>query len=256
MKLFTTFLLFFFYLSSTAQTFEGNWVGQVSNQSVSLQSEMIIKKINANQLEGELIVTSNGAKDVYTLKATVIANTAMGKLTYKVDGTIFDCSLVIKSQEIQQVISFQGQPILDGKYAKSNGSVATRETTKPDNLFRDPKLIGKWTYSENYSSSGGFYGSVNSTIILNADGTIDDGGATSYASGSGNSVMNKGTENQTIAQLKALNAKWFTKGNIFCWRIVINGKTTDVENAKYYIENGTLLLTDLQTGKKTLYQKQ
>jgi hypothetical protein len=53
-----------------------------------------------------------------------------------------------------------------------------------------------------------------------------------------------------ITQIKAVGARWFTKGNMLYWRITINGKVTDVPNSKYYIEKGALLLTDYNTGKK------
>ncbi|MFN3848850.1 MAG: hypothetical protein ACK4NY_05460 [Spirosomataceae bacterium] len=253
MKNITIIFLVFINQMVFAQSFEGIWVGTVSGQNGSVQSELTIKNLTNNQISGELVVFSGAEKDSYSLKSNTTGSNALGKLTYK-DGTTFDCSMSLVNGQIQQKILYQGQVILQGVFTKKGANQPQNVVTK-DNLFRDTKLVGRWTYSENYSSSGGFYGGTQSTIVLNADGTVDDGGATSYASGGGNSVMNKGGENQMITQLKALNARWFTKGNIFCWRITIDGKTTDVENSKYYIENGALLMTDLKTGKKTLYQK-
>lgn len=247
--------LFFINHFTFSQNFEGNWVGTVSGTNGSIQGELALKNQPSNQLSGELVIFGGNERDSYILKGNTSANTASGKLTYK-DGTVFDFTMSFVNGMIQQKISFHGQVILEGKFSRKSTNVTTStNNSKPDNLYRDPKLVGKWVYSENYNSSGGFYGGTQSTIILNADGTIDDGGSSSYASGGGNSVMNKGGGNQTIAQLKALGARWFTKGNIFCWRITVNGKTTDVENSKYYTENGALLMTDLQTGKKTLYQR-
>lgn len=253
MKKITILLLFLISQMLSAQSFEGVWTGTISGQNGSLQAELAIKNATNSQFGGELVIFAGNEKDSYTLKGNAVGNIASGKLTYK-DGTVFDCSMNFANGQIQQKISYQGQVILQGLFAKKGTNIPQNANSK-DNLFRDPKLVGSWVYSENYSSNGGFYGGVQSTIVLNADGSIDDGGATSYASGGGNSVMNKGNENQMIAQLKALNARWFTKGNIFYWRITVNGKTSDVENSKYYIENGALLMTDLKTGKKTLYQK-
>jgi len=255
MKLIQTLLasLFLCPIGLMAQVFDGNWTGQLANQSGSLTSEMSLKSAG-NQLSGELIVLANTGKDSYILQGTITANKATGKLIYQ-DGTVFELSMQYANGQITQTISYQGQPILQGSFTKKGKTNPTAAiATKPDNLHRDPQLVGHWVHSTQYSSSG-FYGGTSSVFILNSDGTLDDGGATSYASGSGNSAMSKGGGDQTIAQLKSLGARWFTKGNIFCWQIPINGKITTVESARYYVENGSLSLTDLQTGKKTLYQR-
>lgn len=249
-------ILFFSKLSLMAQSYDGNWYGQVQNANGNLEAEMNLKTSVNNQVTGQMLILANGAKDIYTLKGNVSTNTATGSLTYK-DGTIFNFSMQLNNGKIQQNISYNGQVILQGSYSKETKVIAqSSPINKPDGLYRDPNLVGKWTNKENYSSNGGFYGGSSSSIILNADGSIDDGGSSSYVSGPNSSGNSSGGGNSAIAQVKAAGARWFTKGNILYWRVIVNGKTTDVPNSKYYIERGALLLTDVNTGKKLLYYKE
>jgi hypothetical protein len=237
-----------------AQSFTGDWYGNVQNANGSLPAEMHLKVSINNSLEGQLIVLANGAKDNYILKGNANAMNAGGTLTYK-DGTVFDFSMQFANTQIRQQISYNGQVILNGTFNRQSANASAATITSSDGLYRDPNLIGKWTIQENYSSNGGFYGGSASTIILHADGTIDDGGSSSYISGPNSSGRSEGGGNKMIAEAKAAGVRWFTKGNIFYWRLVVNGQLTDVANSKYYIEKGALLLTDLKTGKKQLYYK-
>ncbi|WP_435356367.1 hypothetical protein [Emticicia sp. SJ17W-69] len=247
-------LFIFSKLTAMAQSFDGNWYGQVQGTNGTLQAEMNLKT-STNQVNGQVIVSSNGAKELYTLRGNMNSSTVTGTLAYK-DGTIFNFSMQLNKGKIQQNINYNGQVILQGNYTKeAKITIQNTPNNKPDGLYRDPNLVGKWTNQENYSSNGGFYGGSSTSIILNADGTIDDGGSSSYVSGPNSSGNSSGGGNSAIAQVKAAGAKWFTKGNILYWRVTVNGKTTDVANSKYYIERGALLLTDVNTGKKLLYYK-
>lgn len=248
-------LFLFSKLTVIAQSYNGNWFGQVQNAKGTLQAEMNLKA-SANQITGQVIVISDGVKDIYQLKGNVSTNTATGTLVNK-DGTIFNFLMQLNNGTIQQNISYNGQVILQGNYTKETKIIKQNtNSNKADELYRDPNLVGKWTNKENYSSNGGFYGGSSSSIILNADGTIDDGGSSSYVSGPNSLGNSSGGGNAAIAQVKAAGARWFTKGNILYWRFIVNGKTNDVANSKYYIERGVLLLTDVNTGKKLLYYKE
>lgn len=237
-----------------AQSFTGDWKGNVQNANGSLLAEMQLKVSSNSSVEGQLTVLANGAKDNYVLKASINATIATGTLTYK-DGTIFNFSMQLTNGQIRQEISYNGQLILTGTFSKQNTNTSIVNTPSSDGLYRDPNLVGKWEIHENYSSSGGFYGGSTSAIVLNADGTIDDGGSGSYVSGPNSSGKSTGEGNKMIAEAKALGARWYTKDNLFYWRLLVNGKVTDVANSKYYIERGALLLTDLKTGRKQLYYK-
>lgn len=247
-------LLFYSPLILVAQSFTGDWSGNMQNANGSLPAEMQLKITTNNSVDGLLTVLANGAKDNYTLKGNVNATIATGTLTYK-DGTIFNFSMQLTNEQIRQEISYNGQVILSGTFSKQNANVSVASAPNADGLYRDPNLVGKWEIQENYSSSGGFYGGSSSAIVLNADGTIDDGGSGSYVSGPNSSGKSTGEGNKMIAEAKALGARWYTKDNLFYWRLLVNGKVTDVANSKYYIERGALLLTDLKTGKKQLYYK-
>ena len=253
-KIFLSILLFYFPLMSIAQSFAGDWYGNVQNVNGSLPAEMQLRASANNSVDGQLTVLANGTKDSYVLKGNINATIATGTLTYK-DGTIFNFSMQLTSGQIRQEISYNGQIILNGTFSKQNLNANATITPSSDGLYRDPNLVGKWEIQENYSSTGGFYGGSSSAIVLNADGTIDDGGSGSYVSGPNSSGKSTGGGNKMIAEAKALGARWYTKDNIFYWRLLVNGKVTDVANSKYYIERGALLLTDLKTSKKQLYYK-
>ncbi|MDI9878950.1 hypothetical protein [Flectobacillus longus] len=247
---------FFMSLSETiAQNFIGNWQGQVQGNGGALQAEMSITNAGNKQIVGKLHLYSGATLESYELKCNVNPNNASGTLSYK-DGTVFGLEMIWQNNTIQQQISYNNQVILQGSFSKKTEATKPADTsTKPDGLFRDPNLVGIWTHHENYSSNGGFYGGSSTSIVLHADGTIDDGGSSTHVSGPNSSGNSSGGENSVIAQIKAVGARWFTKGNILYWRITINGKVTDVPNSKYYIEKGALLLTDYNTGKKMLYYK-
>ncbi|MBA4852617.1 hypothetical protein [Emticicia sp. BO119] len=246
-------ILILFSISNyaTAQSFAGVWQGNLQNANGTLPAEMNLKVTATNSIDGQLNVMVNGSKDDYVLKGSTRGASATGILTYK-DGTVFNFSMQITNDQISQQVSYNGQVILNGTFNKKTTQM---NTVSSDGLYRDPTLVGKWVIEENYSSGGGFYGGSSSGIILNADGTIDDGGGSSYVSGPNSSGRSESGGNQMIAEAKALGARWYTKGNIFYWRLKINGKVTDIANSKYYIEKGALLLTDLKTGKKQLYYK-
>lgn len=257
MTLQKTVLFINFFLSvflSMGQSFDGNWNGTLQGSQGSLPAELNLKVLANTQVSGQMNVFSNGLKDVYILKGSLNQGIVKGTMEYK-DGTIFNFVMQLNSGQIKQTISFNNQIILNGNFSKSQIAVTTTNSVKPDGLYRDPNLVGKWTNQENYSSNGGFYGGSSTSIILNADGTIDDGGSSSYVSGPNSSGNSSGGGNSAIAQVKAAGARWFTKGNILYWRVNVNGKVTDVPNSKYYIERGALLLTDVNTGKKMLYYK-
>lgn len=249
-----------FFLSmllSIGQSVDGSWSGTVQGSQGSLPAELTLKTLANTQITGQMIVFSNGLKDVYILKGNVSQVNVKGTLEYK-DGTTFSFAMQLNNGQIKQTISYNNQVILEGSFTKAGIATSpptTNTAIKPDGLYRDPNLVGKWTNQENYSSNGGFYGGSSTSIILNADGTIDDGGSSSYVSGPNSSGNSSGGGNSAIAQVKAAGARWFTKGNILYWRVKVNGKVTDVPNSKYYIERGALLLTDVNTGKKLLYYK-
>ncbi len=257
MKKILLFYTFFILMGTPifAQSFLGTWQGQVKGSNGGLKAELSLE-INANQLTGQMLVYSGGETNTYQIKGNVAVNMATGTLTYN-DGTVFTFVMQLQNNVMQQKISYNNQVILEGNFAKvtSISPSTTHTSVKADGLSRDPNLVGKWTYQENYSSNGGFYGGSSMSIILNADGTIDDGGSRSYVSGPNSSGNSSSGGNSDIAQVKAAGARWFTKGNILYWRVNVNGKITDVPNSKYYIEKDALLLTDVNTGKKKLYYK-
>ena len=254
MKSYFFALLFFYFSDSSAQSFMGTWLGTVRGSTGSLNAEMsLISNENKTQLSGNLRVENAGLLDNYEVEAKVNGNVAKGTLKYK-DGTVFPFEMSNIGGVLTQNVFFNNQLILEGTY-KAGSLKQANEIAKNDGLYRDPKLIGSWVHHENYSSNGGFYGGSSSTIELFADGRIGDGGSSNYISGPNSSGNSGGGGNSAVDQVSASGARWFTKGNMFYWRVKVNGQIKDVANSKYYLEKGALLLTDLQSGKKKLYYK-
>jgi hypothetical protein len=252
MKILISFFLSLCFVGLRAQSYEGKWTGNVQNANGVLNAEMNLKNnATRTQLSGTLLVENAGSKDQYIIDGKITNNTMIGTLKYQ-DGTIFPFEMALVEGTISQKIYYNKQVILEGSYQKY-ALKKPIEATKKDGLYRDPNLVGHWTHHENYSSSGGFYGGSSSSIVLFADGRIGDGGSESYVSGPNSSGSSSGSS--TIDKVSASGARWFTKGSIFYWRVNVNGQTKDIANSKYFIKDGALLLTDLQTGKKMLYYR-
>ncbi|WP_157634570.1 hypothetical protein [Spirosoma panaciterrae] len=256
-----------------SQTLVGSWSGLLSSPNApgaTLQSVISLHSMG-RQLSGELRVQSAGKQDQYVLKGMAEKQQAQGTATYPTDGTVFQFEAQLQNNQLLFAVGQHGNVLMSGVLIRletpstvGKSPQATRITppalsAKPEGLYRDPALIGAWRLETNYGggiTDGGFYGSTSSTLLLNADGTLGDGGSSGYASGAGVSVQSSGSGNtQLYTQLAAAGAKWYTKGNLFCIRLKVNGQWQDVPSANYYVENGKVLITDLKTGKKTLYSK-
>ncbi|MVM37964.1 hypothetical protein GO730_10785 [Spirosoma sp. HMF3257] len=246
------------------QTISGTWVGSLvstTNSSVSLQSSLTWRA-SGQQLVGELRVGAGGKEDQYQLNGITANQQAQGTATYPIDGSVFQFEAALQNEQLLLKLGQNGNVTISGILTRSGSISKARPSTlapSADDLYRDPALIGAWRTSSNYgggTTDGGFYGSTSSTMILRADGTFGDGGSSGYASGSGVSVQSSGGGDAALyTKLAAAGARWFTKGNLFCVRLRVNGQMQDVPSSKYYVENGKLLITDLKSGKKTLYYK-
>ena len=62
-------LLLFSKLTVIAQSYDGNWYGQVQNANGNLKAEMNLKTSTNNQVTGQINILANGAK-VITSKET------------------------------------------------------------------------------------------------------------------------------------------------------------------------------------------
>ncbi|QIP13425.1 hypothetical protein G8759_12695 [Spirosoma aureum] len=250
------------------QGFGGTWTGSLvsADNSATALGSTVFLRVSAEKLNGTVRVQSGNKQDEYTLQGTTNGQQSQGTATYPADGTVFQFEAALQSGQLLFAIGLNGTAIRSGIFTRDvAGTSGARKpatssiASKTDGLNRDPALIGAWRTSSNYGggiTDGGFYGSTSTTLMLNADGTLGDGGSTGYASGSGVSVESSGGGNANLfAQLAAAGAKWFTKGNLVYIRLQVNNQTQDVPASKYYVENGKMLITDLKSGKKTLYYK-
>jgi hypothetical protein len=246
----------------------GTWTGSLvsADNSATALGSTVVLRVSGEKLSGTVRVQSGNKLDEYTLQGTTNGQGAQGTATYPADGTVFQFEAALQSGQLLFAIGLNGTAIRSGTLIRdvAGTSSARKQATsniasKPDGLNRDPALIGAWRTSSNYGggiTDGGFYGSTSTTLMLNADGTLGDGGSSGYASGSGVSVESSGGGNANLfAQLAAAGARWFTKGNQVYIRLQVNNQTQDVPASKYYVENGKMLITDLKSGKKTLYYK-
>lgn len=265
------FLSFILFTSSRllGQGMSGTWAGTLgspANSAISLQSA-ILWKVSGQQINGELQIRAGERVDQYQLQGTITNTKAKGTATYPVDGSIFQFETTLLNGQLLVKLGQNGNVTMSGTLTRANVGekpgetrvAPSNSTASTDGLYRDPALVGAWQTSSNYGgggTDGGFYGSTSSIMILKADGTFGNGGSSGYASGAGVSVQSSGKGNSILyAQLAAVGARWFTKGNLFCVRLRVNGQMQDVPSAKYYVENGKLLITELKSSRKTLYYK-
>lgn len=95
-----------------AQSFVGNWQGQIKGSNGSLKAELSLKTANTNQITGQMLAFSGGETNAYQVKGVATGNAATGTLTYN-DGTVFTFSMLLQNNVIQQKISYNNQVILE-----------------------------------------------------------------------------------------------------------------------------------------------
>jgi hypothetical protein len=246
-----------------------NWVlgGNVNGDFVT---------IRASTKEGKVTGVMEDSKQSYELTGTLIgsifeakaSNTSLGitflligrysNNTLNIDGYIdnsgtnqkaFTASLV---QAIADGMSDQSQT--HQKESETSTSQTSSAPSAVESKTIDPLIIGLWKEESHYNSGYGdqaFSGSTYSYMTFNRDHTMSDNGSQATMSGS-NYSGNAGGQ----ATAKVIPNLWYftSNGKIMVY-LTENGQQLTTELGSYYIENGKMLFTQVNTGKKILYTK-
>ena len=128
------------------------------------------------------------------------------------------------------------QEIVEAKHSPESEDDITQH--QPKNLSGDPDLVGKWRFTESFSSgSGGFYASVSTDYFMriNADGT-----AVSWigqSAGGSESMIIEGNYGSNVREFG-----WYTKGNQFF--MVDPSHNEEDESAEYYAEDSRIMISN------------
>ncbi|MFZ4542708.1 MAG: hypothetical protein ACOYOA_01570 [Saprospiraceae bacterium] len=235
--------------------FVGTYKGIINGDDVVLQ----LNSKNSNILDG----TMDDSQQHYTVEGTYKGNLFVGTAKENTLGLTFTLSGNINEKILAMNFTLQmdmpnNPPGIYVEFEKQNNSIfnhskdAKSSAKPPTGAKLDPKVIGKWVEENNYSSGSGsnyFGGTTVNTLIFNANGTLNDGGSRSIASGS-----YFGADTGQSAEHTIDGVSWHTKNMHLFLVATENGKTETVDLGKYYIENGAMLITS-NNGKKLLLRK-
>ncbi len=129
-------------LLTQAQGLVGRWQGQMGGQGGSLPSTLTLGA-SGNALSGTLVFTQNGASETHYLTGEQNGNAATG--TVKLNGQPgFVFEMLLNGGQLDVVIGYNGQAVLQGQYTRSNGnqaaSAAPVQKQQPTS-----GLAGEWT---------------------------------------------------------------------------------------------------------------
>lgn len=254
------------FLHSTLQHVHAqfNWLyyGKINGDNVTMvgnyQSGKILGTMEDSQQKYDLTATSlNGIFDGSAVNAELgIKFLLKGQFTgdiLNLDGYIsnFGTDQKVFSAVFEKAsLDIPSPSVVESIDVSKSAAIPYEVSTKSI----DPLLIGKWREESHYSSGYGdqsFSGSTYNYMSFNSDHTMSDNGSEASMSGSNYSGTSGGqTSGKVIPNL------WYYtfSGKIFVY-IKTDGNPTIAEIGTYYIENGKMLFTQANTGKKILYTK-
>lgn len=171
----------------------------------------------------------------------------------KIDGDklslTFSFTLGNESDQMKIDFTREGNEV-QGMAGTSPNSQAMPGLPKDATHPRD--LVGTWTKEELYQSGYGdnYMGAgFSESMTFLADGQLSDGSSSATMSGSNYSGQSTGQGTGVIP-----NVKWYTIGNQLYMQVTENGQTQEVHLGKYFVENGSILITGTN-GEKILLKK-
>jgi hypothetical protein len=256
---FTLFLSSFISVSVLFSQFSGQYKGQVNGDQVHLD---LIQK--GNIIEGKM----KDSKQTYTVKGNATDLQIKAKafeeqlgLTFLIDGNLEGKNLTLNAQ-----LEYNGslQPAFQALLTKVSEPNSSKDlTAQPESVkglpkevvgkYIDPLLLGLWRSESHYSSGYGssFSGSTYSYMEFFKNYTLADHGSQVNISDSNYS----GTTGTPNGSKPIPNLWYYTQGNKIMVYLTNNGNPLVTELGTYYIENGKMLFTQVNTGKKILYTK-
>lgn len=257
-----TLLLISFYTSTLLGQVNWNMVGEVGGDNVTILAAVANGQVLGSMADSKLTYYLDG-----TLKGNKFEGTAANAeygITFILTGTYINATLTLDAYIEYGGTNQKAFTALFYELNKDNQSSNlppqqphSSHSTAPlevSNKQIDPLLIGTWREESHYSSGYGdnaFSGSTYNYMSFNSDHTMSDNGSEASMSGSNYSGSSGGqTSGKVIPNL------WYytSSGKIFVY-IKTDGSPTVTEIGSYYIENGKMLFTQVNTGKKILYTK-
>ncbi len=229
-----------------AQSFSGTYAGTLNGTPATL-----LLQEDAAVVQGRVDVSGYQ----YVLQAQVQNNAGIGILQDVQTGGVLNVELAPMPQGVTLVLvsqnGFTGQMQRTAlAFTRSEGTIT--DTAPPSSSTPaavggalDPLMVGVWAHQEIYNS-GDFSGTTQETMQVHPDGTFVLGGGQVSVSGSFFSG-NTGGGGET------LHGFWQTQGNIVYVRG--QGQTQWVPFARYYIENGRMLLTFGDGSRQVWYRQ-
>lgn len=243
-------------LAPGASAWDGTYTGEVRGATAKLS----LKK-SGNSLSGTLEV--EGYSYPAKVKATLNgSNSATGKIIDGETGESLPVRIDLSKDAVAMSISGPNG-IVRFDFVKGGERRVGRRTSgggvRDMGEQRDPRLVGRWSH-EQITMSGGDSLTTREEYILHPDGTLALGKARAVASFSGeryNEVEDttsywyghadtgEGDNDEEII------GRWKTQGNI----LYIQEGGQWVPYARYYVEDGKLLLTYEDGSRKLFYRK-
>ncbi len=253
-------LLLFSYIN--AQNFSGNY--SAYNPSNGIKVLISFNQESMDLVTGKLIL--NGT-DIYKIQGKVEKDYGdyilKGSILKDNDRSFFEALLennqlyftwVPANQNnqpdynsaIDVVLTKEGQS--NGNNNMNNEYSINQDNTNSsgdDNYYRDPALVGLWSYSESYTS-GDFSMATEKYMEVRYDGTYSYGNGRVIGGGD-SGTFDSGTDGNDV-----LTGRWRTENSII---YIDEGYGNWVPYASYYVE-GDKLLIKFNNGEKELWYRQ
>ncbi|MBC7885212.1 MAG: hypothetical protein H7X99_07040 [Saprospiraceae bacterium] len=253
MKQFFSFLFIMTYYTVFAQSgFDGNYEGVLNGDKVTLS----LLTSGTKNVTGKMLDSQNK----FNVSGSYIQGTFTGKAIEPDMGVEFAMSGTLSGDIFRVNLGFDylgehhNMEVLFNKIISTDQSKKTKSPSAIPDKSRDQRITGTWVKESNYSSgygSNNTYGFMSSSesMVFFSDGGMADGGSSTVIGG--NDFSGK-----TSSKEKAIpGLYWWTENNVIYLRITEEGKSQEVALGKYYIENGSMLITGAN-GEKVLLTKQ
>jgi hypothetical protein len=221
----------------SAQNYTGTYYGDINGVSSTLSIDQ-----SGNQISGKIVADNYP----YFIQGTINSNQFTGTFTDGKTAASFPCIATFTESNVHLFLKYtdpntgskQDVPF-DFSSEKPDNVNNVVNGTPPQNL--DYNLIGIWTYSDSYSS-GSYSFASQLTMILKQDGTYLYGNGKVAGGGDNISGSSEGGD-WSRGNWKTENSHIYTnEGN--GWQLY----------ARYYIENGKMLLTFSDESKQIWYR--
>lgn len=227
--------------------FSGNFSGVNNNKEILVTLKPIL---NTKNISGVLLMDNQKAKIAAIENNGIIE----GKITEESTQKSYAITAEIKEDQLYFNITFPEfnnqilALVLKKNSANSNVSNfnSTIASSSLNNSTRDNSTVGKWRFTEVFSSgSGEFYASMSTDyfIKINADGTATTW--TGKSAGGSNTVIIEGDYGTNVKQYW-----WFTKDKTFHF---IDIETNEEQVVNYYAEPALIMFSF--GNNKRVYQR-